>query len=129
MSKAGPAIGRRIRAYVFTGVTTAIVLLFALAEWGTERYVADRSRAASTAIEIAIVLAATMLFRPVHQRVEAAVEAAFYRKKRQALDSLAKFRRELTSFNDARQLLRRVIEAIDHDLDAQACAVYLRRDV
>ena len=129
MSKAGPAIGRRIRAYVFTGVTTAIVLLFALAEWGTERFVADRSRAASTAIEIAIVLAATLLFRPVHQRVEAAVEAAFYRKKRQALESLAKFRRELTSFNDARQLLRRVIEAIDRDLDAQACAVYLRRDV
>ncbi|HEY5095164.1 MAG TPA: NB-ARC domain-containing protein [Candidatus Eremiobacteraceae bacterium] len=129
MSKAGPASGRRIRAYVFACVTTAIVLVFAIAEWGAERFISDRSRAASTVIEIIIVLVATLVFRPVHQRVEAAVEAAFYKRKRQALDSLAKFRRELTSFSDVGQLLRRVIEAIDHFLDTQACAVYLRRSV
>jgi predicted ATPase/Tfp pilus assembly protein PilF len=129
MSKAAPSNGRRIRAYVYTAVTTAIVLVFALAEWGTERFVSEHSRAASTAIEIGIVLAAALVFRPVHQRVEAAVEASFYRRKRQALDALAKFRRELTSFSDVRQLLRRVIEAIDHYLDMHACAVYLRRDV
>jgi predicted ATPase len=129
MSKAGPTDSRRIRAYVYTCVTTAIVLVFALAEWATERLVADRSRAASTAIEIGIVLAAALLFRPLHQRVEALVEAAFNRRKRRALDALANFRRELTSFSDSTQLLRRVIEAIDHFLDTQACAVYLRREV
>jgi predicted ATPase len=129
MSKAGPSNSRRIRAYIFAGVTTVIVLAFALAEWGTERFVAAHSRAASTAIEIAIVLAATLIFRPVHQRVEAAVDAAFNRRKRHALETLAKFRRELTSFSDVQQLLRRVIEAIDHYLDTQACAVYVRRDV
>jgi predicted ATPase len=129
MIKTAPAHGRRIRAYIYTCVTTAIVLIFALAEWGTERYVSDRSRAASTAIEIGIVLAAALVFRPLHQRVEAAVEARFSRRKRRALDALAKFRRELTSFSDVRQLLRRVIEAIDHYLDTHACAVYLRRDV
>ncbi|HWX13006.1 MAG TPA: hypothetical protein VNZ04_13590, partial [Trinickia sp.] len=129
MSNAAPSNSRRIRAYVFAGVTTVIVLAFALAEWGTERFVAAHSRAASTAIEIAIVLAATLVFRPVHQRVEAAVDAAFNRRKRHALESLAKFRRELTSFSDVKQLLRRVIEAIDHYLETQACAVYVRRDV
>ncbi|HEY7981340.1 MAG TPA: NB-ARC domain-containing protein, partial [Candidatus Eremiobacteraceae bacterium] len=128
MSEAGPSNSRRIRAYVFTCVTTVIVLAFALAEWGTERFVADRSRTASTAIELAILFAATLVFRPVHQRVEAVVEAAFNRRKRRALDALARFRRELTSFADVGQLLRRVIEAIDHHLEAQACAVYLRRD-
>jgi predicted ATPase len=129
MNEPGPSNNRRIRAYVFTGVTTAIVLAFALAEWATERFVAAHSRTASTAIEIAIVLAATLIFRPLHQRVEAAVEAAFYRKKREALEALTKFRRELTSFNDVHQLLRRVIEAIDHYRLAKASAVYLRRDV
>jgi predicted ATPase len=118
-----------MRAYVYASVTTAIVLGFALAEWVTERYVADHSRAASVALEVGIVVAATLLFRPLHRRVEAAVEAAFYKKKRQALEAVAKFRRELTSFNDIQQLLRRVVEAVDHYLDAEACAVYLRRDV
>ncbi len=129
MSTAGSGPGRRVRAYAYTLVTTAVVLVFALAEWGTERYVSDRSRAASTAIEIVIVLIAALVFRPVHQRIEAAVEAAFYRRKRQALAALDTFRRELNSFNDMEQLLRRVIEAVDHHLEASACAVYLRRDV
>src|SRR5579859_14823 len=129
MSKASPSNSRRIRAYIFAAVTTVIVLAFALAEWGVERFVAAHSRAASTAIEIVIVLVATLAFRPLHQRVEAAVDAAFNRRKRHALESLSKFRRELTSFSDVQQLLHRVIEAIDHYLDTQACAVYVRREV
>jgi predicted ATPase len=129
MKRAGPLPGRRVRALALTLVTTAIVLVFALAEWGTERYFSDRSRAASTAIEIAIVLIAALVFRPIHQRIEAAVESAFYRRKRQSLAALEKFRRELSSFNDIHQLLRRVIEAVEHHLEASACAIYLRRDV
>ena len=80
------------------------------------------------AIEISIVLVGALVFRPVHQRIEAAVEAAFHRRKHHALAALGKFRRELTSFSDPSQLLRRVIEAVDHHLEAIASAVYLRRD-
>ncbi len=128
MPKAGSGLRRRAHVYAYTAVVTSIVLLLALAEWGTERLVSDRSRAASTAIEICIVLVGTLVFRPIHQRVEAAVETAFNRRKHHALAALAKFRRELTSFSDPNQLLRRVIEAIDHHQEARASAVYLRRD-
>ena len=128
MPRAGSGLRRRAHVYAYTAVTTAIVLLLALAEWATEKLVADRSRAATTAIEICIVLVGTLVFRPVHQRVEAAVEAAFHRRKHHALAALAKFRRELTSFSDPNQLLRRVIEAVDHHLESCASAVYLRRD-
>lgn len=128
MGKVSPASGRRLRAYAFTLVTTAVVLMFALAEWAAEKYVADRSRTAGVALEVAIVLIAAVVFRPVHQRVEAAVERAFYKRKHEALAALAKFRRELSSFNDLQQLLRRVIEAVEQYLEAHACAVYLRRE-
>src|SRR5579872_6067755 len=110
MSSAVAGSGRRVMAYAYTLVTTAIVLAFALAEWATERYVSEHSRAASTAIEILIVLVAALLFRPVHKFVETAVENAFTKRKRAALAGLTKFRRELGSFNDVNQLLRRVIE-------------------
>lgn len=119
----------RLRAYAFSLLTTAVVLSFALAEWWTERYVAERSRLVGTAIEITIVVVATLLFRPVHRRVERAVEAAFTRRRREAMAALVSFRRELTSFNDIGQLLRRAIEAIEHHLETAACAIYLRRDV
>lgn len=128
MSRAGPADSRRVRAYAYTAVTTAVVLLFAVAEWAAERFLADRSRAASTAVELFIVVLATLVFRPIHRKTEALVDAAFYKRRRQALAALEKFRRELHSFKDMEQLLRRVIEAVDHHLEAQASAVYLRRD-
>lgn len=127
MSRAVPARGRRMHAYAYTLVTTAIVLLFALAEWMAERFVSEHSRAAGTAIEISIVLIAALVFRPVHHRVDEAVDAAFYRRKRQALAALARFRPELSSFDDLHQLLRRVVEAIEHHGEAAAAAVYLRR--
>ena len=117
-----------MRAYAYTLVTTAIVLVFALAEWGAERFISERSRAASTAVEISIVIIAALVFRPVHQRVDHAIESAFYKRKRETLAALAKFRRELTSFSDAGQLLRRVIEAVGQHLEARACAVYVRRN-
>jgi predicted ATPase len=126
--KAGRGLRRRAHVYAYAAVTTGIVLLLALAEWGTEKLVSDRSRAASTTIEICIVLAGALVFRPIHQRIEAAVEAGFHRRKHHALAALAKFRRELTSFSDPNQLLRRVIEAVDHHLETCASAVYLRRD-
>jgi predicted ATPase len=106
-----------------------VVLVFALGEWWTEKYIADRSRFASTAIELAIVLLATLAFRPIHQRAEAAIEAAFTRRRRQALEALSRLRAELTSFNDVPQLFRRLIEAVDHHGEAGGCAVYVRRDV
>lgn len=128
MSRVGSGPSRRVRAYAYTLVTSVVVLLFALLEWLAERYVSERSRAASTVIEVVIVLIAALVFRPIHQRVEKAVEQAFYRRKREALAALARFRRELTSFTDLNQLLRRVIEAVEHHLESSACAVYLRRD-
>jgi len=112
----------RLRAHVYASVTTAIVLLFAFAEWWTEHYISDRSRAASTAIELGIVLVATLVFRPIHQRVEAAVEAAFTKRRREAREALIRLRK------DVQQVLRRLIEAIDHHMAAAGCAIYLRRD-
>ena len=124
------AAGRsgRLRAYAYGLVTTVIVLLFAFAEWWTEKYVADRSRLAGAAIEISIVLVATLVFRPIHRRVEAAVEAAFTKRRREAHEALSRLKKELTSFNDAQQILRRVIEAVDHHTNGAGSAIYLRRD-
>ena len=124
------ALGRRRhwRAYTSWLVTTGLVLSFALAEWWTHKYIADRWRVAGTAVEVAIVLVGALLLRPIHQRVEGAVEAAFTKRRRLARAALSRLRRELASFNDAPQVLRRVVEAVDDHMEAAGCAIYLRRD-
>lgn len=104
-----------------------MVLFLAFAEWAVERLVAEYSRTATTTIEVAIVLVAALVFRPIHQRIEATLENAFYWRKHHALSALMHLREELTSFSDMMQLLRRVLEAVEHYMEASACAVYLRR--
>lgn len=118
----------RLRAYALGLVTTILVLLFALAEWAAAKFVVDRSRVAGTTIEIALALVAALAFRPIHQRVERAIESAFTKRRREARAALSRLRKELTSFNDVQQVLRRVVEVIDHHMDAGGCAIYLRRD-
>jgi len=119
---------RHWRAYASGLVTTGLVLLFALAEWWTNKYIADRSRFAGTAIEVAIVVVAALAFRPIHHWVERAVEAALTKRRREARAAISRLKRELPSFNDAQQVLRRVVEAVDDHMEVAGCAIYLRRD-
>jgi predicted ATPase len=122
----GRVLSGRMRAYGYAVVTTALFLLFTLAESATQNYVSAHSRLAGTTIEIAIVLLLALAFRPLHQRVELLIETAFYKRRHEAREALVRLRKELTSFNDAQQILRRVIEAVDHHMGAAGCAVYLR---
>ncbi len=118
----------RLRAYALGIVTTAVVIVFALAESATEKYVSDHSRLAGTAIEIGIIVLAALAFRPLHQRVERFVEAAFTKRRREAREALHHLRKELTSFPNAEHVLRRVVEAVDRHMSSAASAVYLHRD-
>ncbi len=118
---------RRWRAYALGLVVTLIFLLFVLAEHFTETYLSGRSRVASTAIEVAIVVFAALAFRPLHRRAELLVEAAFTKRRREAHEALSHLQHELTSFRDVQQVLRRVVEAVDHQMGTTGCAIYLCR--
>ncbi|MBV8655831.1 MAG: hypothetical protein JO160_07260, partial [Candidatus Eremiobacteraeota bacterium] len=116
----------RLRAYAYGVVTTILFLVFAVTESLTEGYVAQHSRVAGTLIEIAIVVVLALLFRPLHNRVDGWIEHAFTKRRKEARDALARLRKELTSFNDTAQILRRVVEAVDHTMGTGGSAIYLR---
>ncbi|HET7814376.1 MAG TPA: hypothetical protein VFL13_08370 [Candidatus Baltobacteraceae bacterium] len=128
MNESRRPVRHRVRAYAYTLVTGTVVLLFALAEWAAERFVSERSRAASTALEIAIVLVAALVFRPIHQYVESRLEAAFYRRRGRALAAIERTRHGLTAFGTAVPMLDDVFAALEQHFDAAGCAVYVRRD-
>ncbi|MBV8721870.1 MAG: hypothetical protein JO277_06955 [Candidatus Eremiobacteraeota bacterium] len=119
----------RLRAYAYGLVTTILFLVFAVTESLTEGYVAQHSRVAGTLIEIAIVVVLALLFRPLHNRVDGWIEHAFTKRRKEARDALARLRKELTSFNDTAQILRRVVEAVDHTMGTGGSAIYLRHGI
>lgn len=116
----------RLRAYAYGVVTTTLFLIFAVTESVTENFVASRSRAAGTIIEIGIVVVLALAFRPFHRWVDESIEAAFTRRRREAREALTRLRKELTSFNDVQQVLRRMVEAVDHHMGTAGSAIYLR---
>ncbi len=117
----------RWRAYAYGLVTTALVLVFALAERETEMYVSDRSRLAGRAIEITIALLATLAFRPLHRRIESLIEAAFTKRRREAREALFHLQKELTSYPNVSNVLRPLVAAVDRHMSTAGSAVYLRR--
>lgn len=118
---------RRWRAYAYGLVSTALVLVFALAERETEIYVTDRSRLAGRAIEISIALLAALAFRPFHRRIESLIEAAFTKRRREAREALFHLQKELTSYSNVQHVLRPLVAAVDRHMSTVGCAVYLRR--
>lgn len=120
------ALTGRLRAYAYGVVTTALFLIFAVTESLTESFVASHSRTAGTVIEVAIVVALALAFRPFHRWVDESIETAFTRRRREARAALTRLRKELTSFNDVQQVLRRVVEAVDHHMGTGGSAIYLR---
>ncbi len=117
----------RLRTYAYGIVATLLLVAFAFAERATEQYVSDRSRATGTAIELSIFVLAALAFRPFHRRVELFIEGVFTKRRREAREALARLKQELTSFNDPRQVLRRVAEAVDQHMGTAGSAIYLLR--
>jgi hypothetical protein len=118
---------RRWRGYAHGLVSTALILVFALAERETEMYVTDRSRLAGRAIEISIALLAALAFRPFHRRLESLIEAAFTKRRREAREALFHLQKELTSYPNVQHVLRPLVAAVDRHMSTAGCAVYLRR--
>lgn len=117
----------RLRTYAYGIVATLLLVAFAFAERATEQYVSDRSRATGTAIELSIFVLAALAFRPFHRRVELFIEGVFTKRRREAREALARLKQELTSFNDPRQVLRRVAQAVDQHMGTAGSAIYLLR--
>ena len=116
----------RLRAYAYGVVATTLFLIVAVTESLTESFVSAHSRTAGTVIEIGIVIVLALAFRPFHRWVDESIEAAFTRRRREARAALARLRKELTSFNDVQQVLRRIVEAVDHNMGTGGSAIYLR---
>ncbi|HEY1978074.1 MAG TPA: GAF domain-containing protein [Candidatus Baltobacteraceae bacterium] len=116
----------RLRAYAYGVVTTTLFLTLAVTESLTESFISAHSRTAGTIVAIVIIVVLALAFRPFHRWVDESIEAAFTRRRREARAALARLRKELTSFNDVQQVLRRVVEAVDHQMGTDGSAIYLR---
>ncbi|HZY98313.1 MAG TPA: GAF domain-containing protein [Candidatus Baltobacteraceae bacterium] len=125
MANKGVLTGR-LRTYAYGVVGTTLFIVLAIAESLTESFISAHSRTAGTIVAVAIIIAVALAFRPFNRWVDETIESVFTRRRREARAALTRLRKELTSFNDVQQVLRRVVEAIDHNMGTDGSAIYLR---
>jgi hypothetical protein len=112
------------RALVYTLLTTVVVGAFSL----TETLAADAAlgNTESALLKIAVPLAVGLSFNVLHKRVERAIEAIFFRRRREAEAALMDFARQAEHFESPRALAGRTVEEIVRWGGVRGAALYQR---
>ena len=116
------------RALVFTAISLFIVGVLTLVEFVLGKYVVEISHTTSTLIEAAFALALGLSMRPIHDRVDRAVDDLFFRKRHMAERELRLFADEATFVTDRGHLLEATIAVVTAQLHADGAAVLLEID-
>lgn len=100
------------RAAVFAGVSVVVVGAFVLVEWALGKWFENVSHATSLAVNAGLALILGFSIRFVHQRIDAAVDNVFFRKRHENETALRRFAREAAFFTDVETLVERACATI-----------------
>ena len=116
------------RALVFAAISLFIVGVLTLVEFVLGKYVVELSHTTSTFIEAAFALALGLSMRPIHDRVDRAVDDLFFRKRHLAERELHLFADEAAFVTDRARLLEATIEIVTTQLHVDGAAILLEID-
>lgn len=114
------------RALAYTLITTIVVAAFIM----TESFAEDAAlgNTESLLLKIAVPLAFGLSLNALHKRVEAGIDAIFFRKRRQAQDALEAFAHEADHFVNRHALTQRTVEELVRWAGVRGAALYQRSD-
>ncbi|HEX5274409.1 MAG TPA: GAF domain-containing protein [Candidatus Rubrimentiphilum sp.] len=110
------------RALLYAVITSVIVGLIALVDWGLGRWLAQ-SRFA-LAFELALAVFLGVALTSVHRRLERFLNGVIFRAQTLALKALDRFALETDLIADAHHLLQQAYEALRTRLDNEYAAIY-----
>lgn len=117
------------RTLVF-GITSAVVIVvLAALEQIVQQYVTTLSRAQGAAIQFGIALAVVLLARPIHHRVDVAVDNLFFRARHLQEAALREFATTAQFYTEPQPLLRDAAEALMRHGTFDASAIYLAEGI
>lgn len=110
------------RALLYAVITSVIVGVIALADWGLGRWLAQ-SRFA-LALELALAVCLGIALTSVHRRLERFLNGVIFRAQTLALKALDRFALETDLIADAHHLLLQAHEALRTRLENEYAAIY-----
>jgi hypothetical protein len=113
------------RALVYGATSAILVIMIEGLEFVAERFVQAETHVESALVEFVITLAVVLCIRPVHRRVDRAVDNLFFRTRHEQESALLRFATTAQFYTDASPLVRDGIEAVVRFGKVHAAAVYL----
>jgi hypothetical protein len=113
------------RALVYAVTSAILVVMIEGLEFVAERFVQAETHVESALMEFGITLAVVLCIRPVHRRVDAAVDNVFFRKRHEEESALLRFAITAQFYTDAPPLLRDGVEAVVKYGRVRGAAMYL----
>lgn len=113
------------RTIVVAAISFIVVASFVLLEWLLGSFVSDVSHTTGVIANAALALALGLSLRYVHNRVDAFVDRAFFRKRHEDERVLRDFSQEAAYLTHENALLDRAIAKIQRHTDACSAAVLL----
>jgi hypothetical protein len=114
------------RAAVFTIVSTIVIGVFVLVEWGASEWIAGTTHTASAIIGMVAALALGLSLRYVHKYVERFVDRVFFRKRYEDEAALRRFAHESSYISDRTTLLERAVQTVKEHTDADNAIIFVR---
>jgi sigma-B regulation protein RsbU (phosphoserine phosphatase) len=114
------------RGTVYALLTGLLVALYFAVVEGIGRAVGLASERASFALSLLSIFLMAVVFSPARNRIQAAVDKAFYRRKYRYREALREFSHALASVIDLDMLLRMLVGRISQNIHIHKVAVLLR---
>ena len=113
------------RTLVVGTVSAIVVASFALLEWLLGTVLAGVSHATGLIANAALALALGVSLNPIHKRVDALIDAVFFRKRHEDERALLDFSKEAAYVTNPQALLDRAVEMLRHHTDARGGTIML----
>lgn len=113
------------RTIVVATISLIIVAAFVLLEWMLGNVVAGVSHTTGIVANAVLALVLGLSLHFIHQRVDAAVDSIFFRKRHEDERSLRDYAKEATFITDVPVLLDQTIGRLERHTDARGAAIFV----
>lgn len=117
------------RTVVFAIVSTIVIGVFVLVEWGVGTWLVNASHTTSVIAGMVVALCLGFSMRYIHRYVDAFVDRLFFRKRHDDESGLRRFAYEASYINDVSTLLERAVATVHAHTTAEAVGIFIRNGI
>jgi hypothetical protein len=108
--------------------STAVLVLFTIAEMATESVLTRFTRTESIAANVIIACLTVTAIAPIHRRTDAFVDRMLFRKRHETETALRALAADVRLHSNVGELVQETADVLSRRLDVEGVAIYLRQN-